>query len=55
MSKYELTKKTHVLLSPAYNMLDPKDLIRWMLEDKINARLNLQLHKYIFGADARGK
>jgi 7-carboxy-7-deazaguanine synthase len=55
MSKYELAKKSHVLLSPAYDMLDSQDLIRWMLEDKINARLNLQLHKYIFGPDARGK
>lgn len=55
MSKYELLKKNHVLLSAAYGMLDPQNLIRWMLEDKINARLNLQLHKYIFSPDARGK
>jgi len=55
MFKYELAVKSTVLLSPAYGMLDPQDLIQWMLEDKINARLNLQLHKYIFGPDARGK
>jgi len=55
MSKYELAKKSHVLLSPAYGILDPQELIQWMLKDKINARLNLQLHKYIFGPDARGK
>jgi 7-carboxy-7-deazaguanine synthase len=55
ISKYDLTAKCHILLSPVYGMLDPQDLIRWMLEDGINARLNLQLHKYIFGPDTRGK
>jgi 7-carboxy-7-deazaguanine synthase len=55
MSKYALADKSHVLLSPAYGMLDPQDLIRWMIEDKLNARLNLQFHKYIFGPDTRGK
>ena len=53
--KYDLTERCHLLLSPAYGMLDPRDLIQWMLEDRIHARLNLQLHKYIFGPDARGK
>jgi 7-carboxy-7-deazaguanine synthase len=53
--KYDLTKKCHLLLSPAYGILDPQDLIEWMLEDRLHARLNLQLHKYIFGPDARGK
>ena len=55
MATYDLSIKGHVLLSPAYGMLDPQDLIQWMLEDGINARLNLQLHKYIFGPDTRGK
>jgi len=55
MAQYDLSDKGHVLLSPAYGMLDPQDLIRWMLEDGINARLNLQIHKYIFGPDTRGK
>jgi len=52
---YDLTRKCHLLLSPAYGLLDPKDLVEWMLEDRIHARLNLQLHKYIFGPHARGK
>jgi 7-carboxy-7-deazaguanine synthase len=55
ISKYDLTKKCHLLLSPAYGMLDPKDLVEWMLGDRMNARLNLQIHKYIFGPDSRGK
>jgi len=55
ISKYDLADRGLVLLSPAYGILDPQDLIQWMIEDGINARLNLQLHKYIFGPDTRGK
>jgi len=55
ISKYYLADISHVLLSPVYGMLDPQDLIRWMIEDNINASLNLQIHKYIFGPDARDK
>lgn len=55
ISKYDLTGKCNLLLSPAYGVLDPEDLARWMLEDRIKARLNLQIHKYIFRPDTRGK
>jgi len=45
---------TVVLLSPAHGSLDPKDLARWILEDRLSARLQLQIHKYVWGSDARG-
>jgi 7-carboxy-7-deazaguanine synthase len=47
--KYNLINKCHLLLSPAYGILLPEDLARWMIEDRVKTRLNLQLHKYIFG------
>jgi 7-carboxy-7-deazaguanine synthase len=47
--KYNLIDKCHLLLSPVYSVLPPDELARWMLEDRFQARLNLQLHKYIFG------
>ena len=47
--RYNLINKCHLLLSPAYGILPPEDLARWMIEDRLKARLNLQLHKYIFG------
>jgi hypothetical protein len=28
--------------------------VTWMLRDRVPARLNLQLHKYIWPADTRG-
>jgi 7-carboxy-7-deazaguanine synthase len=48
-----LDRKTEVLLSPVHGRLDPQLLVSWMLRDRIPARLNLQLHKYIWDAEAR--
>lgn len=36
-----------ILFSPVHGILDPRDLAAWMLEDRVSARLNLQIHKYI--------
>jgi 7-carboxy-7-deazaguanine synthase len=46
--------KPELLLSPVHGELDPRQLVAWMLRDKVPARLNLQLHKYIWGPDAEG-
>jgi 7-carboxy-7-deazaguanine synthase len=44
-----LHQRTTVLFSPAWKLLEPAELASWMLEDGVPARLNLQLHKYIWG------
>jgi 7-carboxy-7-deazaguanine synthase len=49
-----LPEEVPVLLSPAHGTLDPKSLAAWMLEDRLQARLQLQLHKYIWGPGERG-
>jgi len=49
-----LEGRVHVLLSPAWGQVDPKDLARWMLEDGLDARLSLQVHKVIWGPETRG-
>jgi 7-carboxy-7-deazaguanine synthase len=49
-----IPKGATVLLSPAHGTLDPKTLAAWMLEDGLDARLQIQIHKYIWGDDARG-
>lgn len=43
-----------VHFSPAHGVLDPKDLAAWILADRLPVRLHLQIHKYIWGAGARG-
>jgi len=43
-----------VLLSPVHGELDPRHLSEWILSDRLGARLQLQLHKYIWSPDTRG-
>jgi 7-carboxy-7-deazaguanine synthase len=43
-----------ILISPVHGVLDPKTLSEWMLEDRLPARLQLQLHKYIWSPSTRG-
>lgn len=52
--KYELGGRTEVLLSPVHGQLNPEHLVAWMLRDQVPARLNLQLHKYVWDPEARG-
>jgi 7-carboxy-7-deazaguanine synthase len=44
----------NVLLSVAHGLLAPADVARWMLEDGLDARFQLQLHKVIWDPTARG-
>jgi 7-carboxy-7-deazaguanine synthase len=43
-----------VLFSPVYGVLPPPELASWILADRLAVRLQLQVHKYIWGAHARG-
>jgi 7-carboxy-7-deazaguanine synthase len=51
IQRYKLMEKCHLLYSPAFRALPPKNLARWMINDGLNIRLNLQLHKYIFSSE----
>ncbi|HMC94108.1 MAG TPA: radical SAM protein [Polyangia bacterium] len=53
IQKHDLGRRTEVLLSPVHGRLSPQTLVGWMLRDRVPARLNLQLHKYVWDADAR--
>ena len=43
-----------VLFSPVHGVLAPKTLAEWILADRLPVRLQLQVHKYVWGADVRG-
>jgi 7-carboxy-7-deazaguanine synthase len=43
-----------LLLSPVHGVLEAKTLSEWMLGDHLPARLQLQIHKYIWSPDQRG-
>ncbi|MEW6107614.1 MAG: radical SAM protein [Nitrospirota bacterium] len=53
ISEHNLNKKCEILFSPVYAKLNPLFLARWIIEDRLDVRLNLQIHKYIFGAEER--
>jgi 7-carboxy-7-deazaguanine synthase len=43
-----------VLMSPVHGVLAARELAAWILADRLPVRLQLQAHKYIWSADARG-
>jgi len=54
IEKYELTKKCTVLMAPVFGILGNRTLAEWILQDKLNVRFQLQLHKYIWEPTVRG-
>ncbi|PSH04682.1 MAG: 7-carboxy-7-deazaguanine synthase [Acidobacteria bacterium] len=60
------SKSARLILSPAFRkgatgsrstencLLDPRDLAEWMLADNLNARLGIQIHKYIWEPQLKG-
>ncbi len=60
------TAKASVIFSPAFRktaagtrdvancLLDPQELAQWMLADDVNARLGLQIHKFIWEPQVKG-
>jgi 7-carboxy-7-deazaguanine synthase len=55
IARYDLPRRAAaVLLSPVHGVLDPKQLSAWVLADRLPARVQLQLHKYIWDPAARG-
>ncbi len=43
-----------VHLSPVHGVLDPRELSAWVLADRLPARVQLQLHKFIWDPGTRG-
>jgi 7-carboxy-7-deazaguanine synthase len=53
LEKYGLTKLCQVLFSPSHGQLEAVELADWILADRLPVRLQVQLHKYLWG-DAPG-
>jgi 7-carboxy-7-deazaguanine synthase len=55
IEKYDLDHRTKaVLVSPAWGAVDLKNLADWVSASGLDIRMQLQLHKYIWGPEARG-
>jgi 7-carboxy-7-deazaguanine synthase len=53
IERYELDQRAQILISPAWGAIDLKDIAGWVSASRLNVRLQLQLHKYIWGPEAR--
>jgi 7-carboxy-7-deazaguanine synthase len=51
---HALTARCTVLFGPIWGRLDPADLAAWIVRDGLEVRLQIQAHKYIWGADVQG-
>ncbi len=49
LTKYKLIEKCPVLFSPVYSQVNPTQLAEWVLADKLPVRMQLQLHKILWG------
>jgi 7-carboxy-7-deazaguanine synthase len=55
IEQYELeTRAKAILISPAWALIDLQDLAKWITESGLNVRMQLQLHKYIWGPNVQG-
>ena len=55
IQRYELSKRARaVLISPAWDTVDLKEMAEWVSTSGLDVRMQLQLHKYIWGPEVRG-
>ncbi len=54
IQKYNLPKIARVLIGTVFGTISPKMVVQWILEDNLDVRFQLQLHKYIWEPHTRG-
>lgn len=54
LAEYNLTEHCEILFSPIHGQLKPADLADWIIEDNLAVRMQLQIHKYLWG-DEEGR
>ena len=54
IAKHFAYRKIELLFSTAFNSIKPPEVVKWMLEDSLNVRFQLQIHKYIWDPKTRG-
>ena len=55
IERYELERRAKaILISPAWETVDLKEMADWVSASGLDIRMQLQLHKYIWGPEARG-
>ena len=51
LTEYRLAERCPVLFSPVHGTLSPTLLAEWILRDRLPVRMQVQLHKYLWGSE----
>lgn len=51
IKQHQLAARCAVLLSPSHHQIKPRQLADWIVEDRLPVRMQLQLHKYLWGEE----
>lgn len=54
IKQYGLADRASILISVVYGSLEPKEVAQWILDDGLDVRFQLQLHKYIWDPEKKG-
>lgn len=55
LRRYDLANRSRaVLFSPVFGRIDPRQIVEWLLADKLPVRFQLQMHKFIWTPTQRG-
>ena len=54
IKRYKINETAHILLSPVFDKLELKEMVKWILEDRLPVRLQTQLHKIIWDKNTIG-
>jgi 7-carboxy-7-deazaguanine synthase len=52
--KHQLSRRLPVLIAPVFGKVPLPEAVAWIVESGLPLRLNVQLHKYIWGPEVRG-
>lgn len=54
IEEYDLTRRAGILFSVVFGKISAEEVVKWILEDNLNVRFQLQMHKFIWQPDSRG-
>jgi len=51
LQQHQLNERCEVLFSPIHGQLQPAELAEWVVEDNLPVRMQIQMHKYLWGEE----
>lgn len=51
LHQHQLNERCEVLFSPIHGQLQPAELAEWVVEDNLPVRMQIQMHKYLWGEE----